>query len=98
MQVGILGSKKLSLLIENVVSTFAEDWRLYRNEIYSKALKKVLEPILCSDMVCLSIFGGGVVTYICLVCLFVSLNFYLFLILFIFKLVKSFFVQNKRKK
>jgi hypothetical protein len=38
------------------------------------------------------------VTYVWLVCLFVCLNLCSFYILFIFKLVKSFFVQNTRKK
>jgi hypothetical protein len=52
-----LGSKKLPLLIENIVSTFVENQWLYRNEIYSEALVKILEPILCNGMVCLNIFG-----------------------------------------
>jgi hypothetical protein len=64
-----LGSKKLSLLIENIMSTFSEDCQLYRNEIYLEVLLKNLEPILNSDIVCLSIFGGGVVRYVYLVCL-----------------------------
>ncbi len=62
MQVDILGSKKLSLFIEKVASTFAEDQRLYRNEICLEAFAKILEPILCSGMVFLNIFKGGVVT------------------------------------
>jgi hypothetical protein len=34
VQANILGSKKLPLLIENIVSTFVEDQWLYKNEIY----------------------------------------------------------------
>jgi hypothetical protein len=86
----ILGSNKLPSLIENIMSTL--------NEICPKALAKILEPILCSSMVCLNIFEWGVVTYVCLVCLFICLNFCSFYILFIFKLVKSSFVKNARKK
>lgn len=97
MQVDIMGSKKFPLHIENVLSTFVEDGQLYRHEICSETFAKFLEPILCSDMVCLNIFGGSLVTYVCLVCLFICLNFYSFCILFIFKLIKSFFAQNARK-
>jgi hypothetical protein len=68
MQANILGNKKLSSFIENIVLTF--HW-LYRTEIYPKILSKILEPILSSDMVCLNIFEGGIVTYVCLVCLYV---------------------------
>jgi len=97
MQVDIMGSKKFLLLIENVVSTFVEDRQIYKNEICLETLAKLLEPILCSDMVCINIFGGSVVTYVYLVCL--SINEFLFIWhSFIFRLVKSFFVQNARKK
>jgi hypothetical protein len=75
VQVDILGSKKLPSIIENVVSTFVEDCQFYKNEICLEALAKFLEPIICSDMVCLSIFRGGVVTYVRLVCLSIFLNF-----------------------
>jgi hypothetical protein len=64
----------LPSLIEKIVWTFVEDHWLYRNEIYSKALENILEPILGSGMVCLSIFGGVVVTYVSLICL--SICFY----------------------
>jgi hypothetical protein len=57
VQADILGSKKLPLLIENIVSTFVEDRWLYKNEIYLEDLVKFLEPILCSGMVCPNIFG-----------------------------------------
>jgi hypothetical protein len=85
-------------IIENYVSTFIEDWQLYRNEIYLKALAKHLKPIICNTMVCLNIFRGGVVTCVCLVCLFVYLTFYSFFILFIFRLVKLLFFKTQEKK
>jgi hypothetical protein len=92
-----MGSKKFSSLIENVMSTFVEDRQLYKNEICLKTLAKLLEPILCSGMVCINIFEGSIETYVCLVCL--SINEFLFIWHFlIFRLVKSFFVQNARKK
>ncbi len=98
IQANILGSKKLLLIIENVVSTFAKDHRLYRNEICPEALAKILEPIICNIMVCLNIFKGGVVTYVCLVCLSICLTFCSFCILFNFRLVKSFFFKTKENK
>jgi len=91
-------SKKLSLIIENIMSTFVEDHWLDRNEICLKAREIFLEPILSSGMVCLSIFGGGVVTYVCLICLFVCFCFYPFCILLIFNLAKSYFVENAKTK
>ncbi len=75
VQADILGSKKFPLIIENVVSTFAKDQQFYKNEICLEALANFLEPIICSDMVCLKIFRGGVVTYVRLVCLSIFLNF-----------------------
>jgi len=98
VQVDILGSKKLPSIIENVVSTFVKDRQLYRNEIHLETLAKILEPIICSSMVYLSIFGGGIMTYVCLVCLPNCLTSCSFCILFIFKLVKSFLFQNAGKQ
>jgi hypothetical protein len=98
VQVYILGSKKLPSIIENVVSTFVKDRQLYRNEIHLEALAKFLETIICSSMVYLSIFGGGIMTYVCLVCLPNCLTSCSFCILFIFKLVKSFLFQNAGKQ
>jgi hypothetical protein len=59
---------------------------------------KNLEPVICSNMVCLSIFRGGVVAYVCMVCLSICLTSFSFRILFIFKLVKSCFFQNVGNK
>jgi hypothetical protein len=81
MLADIIGSKKLLSIIENIVSTFARDQRLYKNEIYSKALVKILEPIICSGMVCVNIFRRDIMTYVCLICLFVHLTFCSFYIL-----------------
>jgi hypothetical protein len=64
MQSNYLGNKKLPSLIENVISSFLDNRRLYQNEICPKALPKIMGPILNSGMVCLSIFDGGIVTYI----------------------------------
>jgi hypothetical protein len=50
------------LIIENVMSIFATDRRLYENEICPEAIAKNLEPIICNNMVCLNIFRGGVMT------------------------------------
>jgi hypothetical protein len=93
-----MGSKKLLLIIDNIMSTFVEDHWLDRNEICLKARANFLEPILSNNMVCLSIFGGGVVIYVCLICLFVCFCFCPFCILLIFSSVKSYFVENARKK
>jgi hypothetical protein len=98
MKANILGSKKFLSFIENVVSTFVEDQQLYKSEICLETLAKILEPILCSGMVCLNIFEGSIMRYVCLVCLSICLNFCSFLIFKIFKLVKSFFVQNVKKQ
>jgi hypothetical protein len=57
------------------MSTFVGDSQFYKNEICVEAFAKNLEPIICSDMVCLSIFRGVVMTYVHLVCLSISLNF-----------------------
>jgi hypothetical protein len=62
-----LGNKKLPSFIENIISSCFDNCHLYQNEIYSKVLLKIMEPILNSDMVCLNILGKGVVTYISLV-------------------------------
>jgi hypothetical protein len=37
------------------------------HEVSSKVVLQVLKLIILSDMVCLNIFGGGVMTYVCLV-------------------------------
>ncbi len=86
------------LIIENIRSTFVEDRWLYENEIYLEALAKFLEPIIYNNMVCLSIFRGGVVTYVCMVCLSICLTSCSFYILFIFKLVKSCFFKMQGNK
>jgi hypothetical protein len=65
------GEQETPIVHYNIVSIFVEDRWLYRNEVYSEALIKKLEPIMSSNMVCLSIFRGGIVTYVCLVCLYV---------------------------
>jgi hypothetical protein len=62
-QLNFLGNKNMPSLIDNVVCSFPEDYCLYQNGIYPKALSKIQELILKSGMVCLSIFNGGVVTY-----------------------------------
>jgi hypothetical protein len=86
------------LIIENVMSAFVEDRQLYENEICPEALVKNLEPNICSNMVCFSIFKGGVMTYVCMVCLSIYLTSCSFCIMFIFKLVKSCFFQNAGKQ
>jgi hypothetical protein len=60
--VDILVSKKLSILIESLISMFPKDQQLYKHEVSPEAILQVLKLIILSGMVCLSIFGGGVVT------------------------------------
>jgi len=59
---------------------------------------RILEPILNSDMVCLNIFGKGVVTYVYLVCLSLCFNCCSFFILCILKSIKSYSVEMLQKK
>ncbi len=56
-------NKNMPSLIDNIVCFFLKDYFVYQNGIYPKALSKILEPILKSGMVCLSIFNGGVINY-----------------------------------
>jgi hypothetical protein len=91
-----MGSKKFSSLIENVVSTFAEDQQLYRNDICPKALVKFLEPILCTTWFALTYLGRC--CDICLLGMFI----YLFELLFIlhsiyFQISKISFCSKCRK-
>jgi hypothetical protein len=64
--VDILVSKKLSTLIESPIFMFPKDQQLCKLEVSLEAILQVLKPIILNGMVCLSIFGGGVVTYVCL--------------------------------
>jgi len=97
IQVDILGSKKLLLLIENIVSTFVEDQWLYRNEIYSKALAKKLEPILCSSMVYLNIFRGRCCD-ICLAGMSFCLFEFMFILHFVYFQISKIIFCSKHKK
>lgn len=58
-----LGNKNMPSLVDNIVCFFLKDYFVYQNGIYPKVLSNILEPILKSGMVCLSIFNGGVITY-----------------------------------
>ncbi len=64
--VDILVSKKLLTLIESLVFMFPKDQQLYKHEVFLETILQVLKWIILNGMVCLSIFGGGVVTYVCL--------------------------------
>ncbi len=63
----ILGTKKLLTLIPHLTSSFPKDMCLYKYEILLEVLLKIMQPIFHGDLVCLNIFGGGVVTYVCMV-------------------------------
>lgn len=63
----IFGMRKLSALILHLIFSFPEDLRLYKYEMLLDALLKFMLPILHGNLVCLNIFGGGVITYVCLV-------------------------------
>ncbi len=67
MGVHIFASKKLSTLIECPIFMFSKYCQLYKHAIYLEVVLQVLKPIILSGMVCLNIFSGGVVTYVCLV-------------------------------
>jgi hypothetical protein len=62
-ELNFLGNKNMPSFIDNVVCSFPQDYHVYQNGIYPKALSKNLKLILKSGLVCLSIFNGGVVTY-----------------------------------
>jgi hypothetical protein len=63
----IFGMRKLLTLIPHLTSSFLEDLSLYKYEILLKALLKIMLPIPHGNLVCLNIFGWGVVTYVCLI-------------------------------
>jgi hypothetical protein len=63
----ILGARKLPALILHLISSFPKDLCLYKYEIFSEVLLKIMLPIFHGNLISLSIFGGGVVTYVCLV-------------------------------
>jgi hypothetical protein len=46
---------------------FLKYQELYKHEVSLEAVLQILKLIILSGMVCLSIFSGGVVTYVCLV-------------------------------
>jgi len=62
----------LSSLVEHKTSSFAKDMCLYKNELCKnelcpEALVEILKLIIYDGMVCLRIFGGGVLMYVNLV-------------------------------
>jgi hypothetical protein len=57
----------LQALIESPIYVFPKYQQLYKCEVSLEVVLQVLKPIILSGMVCLSIFGGGVMTYVCLV-------------------------------
>jgi hypothetical protein len=59
--------KKLPTQILHLIPLFPKDLCLYKYEILLEALLKIMLPILHGNLVCLSIFGKGVVPYVCLV-------------------------------
>ncbi len=63
----ILGMRKLPALILHLTSSFPKDLCLYKYEILPEVLLKIMLPILHGNLICLSIFGSGVVTYVCMV-------------------------------
>jgi hypothetical protein len=65
--IDILENKKLSALIESLVFPFPKDWQLFKQKVSPKEVLQIVKPIILSGMVCLNIFGGGVVTYVYLV-------------------------------
>lgn len=77
--VNILASKKLSTSIECPIFIFLEDWQPYKHGVSLEVVLQVLKPIILSDMVCLNIFGGGVVTYVCMVTLIHAYRLYDFM-------------------
>jgi len=64
--VKILGNKKLPTLVDSPHSSFPKDWQLYQQEIFPEIILQILQLVILSEMVCLSIFNGRVVTYVCL--------------------------------
>jgi hypothetical protein len=63
----ILGMRKLPALILHLTSSFPKDLCLYKYEILPKALLKIMLPIFHGNLMCLNIFGKGVVPYVCLI-------------------------------
>jgi hypothetical protein len=46
--------------------SFLEEQRLCKLELNPYTIRLILQPLLCGGMTCLSIFGGGVLTNLCL--------------------------------
>ncbi len=63
----ILGNKKLLALVECPNFSSSENQQLYRQEVSIEVSFQILQLVISSEMVCLNIFGGGILTYVCLV-------------------------------
>jgi hypothetical protein len=63
----ILGNKKMLTLMECMDSFFSEDQELYWQEVFPETIFQILQVVILSGMVCLSIFSGGILLYVFLV-------------------------------
>jgi len=74
----ILGKKKLLALIENQISSFLEDEKLYENEVCPEVTFQIIKLIFVNGIIHLNIFGGKFFTLACLVSAIVRwMTFYL---------------------
>jgi hypothetical protein len=60
--VNILGNNKLLALVENPISSFLEDEKLYENEVCSEATFEIIKLVLVDGIVYLNIFNGKIFT------------------------------------
>jgi hypothetical protein len=65
--VEILTSKHLLAWVLACDCPILEEQRFYKLELNLNAIRLILQPLFCGGMMYLSIFGGGVLTNLCLV-------------------------------
>jgi hypothetical protein len=71
-QADILASRHLFVCVLICDCPFPEEYRLYKLELNLDTIGLILQSLLHGGMACLSIFGGGILTYLCMVCYYES--------------------------
>jgi len=63
----VLGKIKLLALVENQISSFLEDEKLYENEVCPEVTFQIIKLIFANGIIHLNIFGRKIFTLACLV-------------------------------
>jgi len=63
----ILGNNKLVTFVECWDFSFPKDWQLYQQKVSLEVVFQIFQVVILSGMVCLSVFGRGVLMYVCLI-------------------------------